>query len=254
MMLLYSSQHTMDTFIFKWWSYILPTEALLAFGAMICFNIDAIRQGLLQITMRHSAPAEGVFLSHDWGTDGLGRSNHERVGQINAALQARGLRTWFDSERMRGDINAAMTQGIDNSYVVVCCVTEAYMKKAAGEGPHGADDNCAAEFAYALNRKGVARIVAAVMEPRCRDTSMWHGVVGLRLGSRLYVDLSHDTHTEEFANGIDKLVVELAAFAPPPSRSSVSDVKHGAPRPAALVRLYTAPGSNELIEEQAAVV
>jgi hypothetical protein len=53
-------------------------------------------------------------------------------------------------------------------------------------------DNCLAEFTYSLNRKGVEKMIAVVMEPSCRDTSHWQGAVGLRLGATLYVDLSAD--------------------------------------------------------------
>ena len=34
-----------------------------------------------------------VFLTHDWGVD---QANHKRVAQINTALKAKGLITWFD--------------------------------------------------------------------------------------------------------------------------------------------------------------
>ena len=54
-----------------------------------------------------------AFLTHDWGTDREGRNNHTRVARVNAALQRAGLRTWFDEEKMRGDIHARMAEGID---------------------------------------------------------------------------------------------------------------------------------------------
>lgn len=34
-----------------------------------------------------------VFLTHDWGVD---QGNHRRVAEINKALKAKGLTTWFD--------------------------------------------------------------------------------------------------------------------------------------------------------------
>ena len=52
------------------------------------------------------------------------------------------LRTWFDEDRMRGDILAQMTNGIDRSNSVAVFVTPAYLRKAAGEGPRGFNDNC----------------------------------------------------------------------------------------------------------------
>ena len=48
------------------------------------------------------------------------------------------------------------------------------------------------EFAYALNRKGVQKMVAVVMEPRCLQTQSWQGVVGGKLGGRLFYDFVSD--------------------------------------------------------------
>ena len=78
----------------------------------------------------------------DWGTDELGRSNHERVTAVNKALTRAGLVTWFDEERMRGDVVAQMTDGIDKSSLVLVFITKNYIRKVAGLGPKGANDNC----------------------------------------------------------------------------------------------------------------
>ena len=51
-----------------------------------------------------------VFLTHDWGTDELGRDNHSRVAEVNTALKAAGLTTWFDSEKMTGTLMSANLQ------------------------------------------------------------------------------------------------------------------------------------------------
>jgi hypothetical protein len=45
-----------------------------------------------------------VFLSHDWGTDELGRNNHGRVRTINRILKEKGLHTWFDKEELKGNV------------------------------------------------------------------------------------------------------------------------------------------------------
>ena len=125
----------------------------------------------------------------DWGKS---NSNHERVASVNAALKRAGLVTWFDEERMRGDIVWQMTDGIERSSVVLVFVTRNYIQKVAGEGPNGANDNCKAEFDYACNRKGVERMVAVVMEEECADSRTWQGAVGMRLASTLYQNLSGD--------------------------------------------------------------
>jgi len=43
------------------------------------------------------------FLTHDWGNE-LGIDNHARVSKINNYLKSRSLKTWFNSDRMEGNI------------------------------------------------------------------------------------------------------------------------------------------------------
>jgi len=152
--------------------------------------------------------AYDCFLSHDWGTDESGRSNHSRVSRVCAALRSAGLRPWFDEEEMRGDINQRMVEGVEGSGCVVCFVTRNYLRKAWGKGPAGDDDNCKFEFDYACRRKGVARMVTAVMEAGCRNPSAWEGTVGGKLGGKLYIDLSSDDD-DAFAAAVERLVGEV---------------------------------------------
>jgi hypothetical protein len=131
-----------------------------------------------------------AFLSHDWGSDALGRNNHTRVAELNKALKLGGLVTWFDEEQMSGDVNQQMADGIDNSRTVVVCVTRSLNIKVSGQGPRGQNDNCKMELDYALSRKGVENIVTVVMEPEMRDTSLWTSTLGGKLGGKLFIDAS----------------------------------------------------------------
>lgn len=115
-----------------------------------------------------------AFLTHDWGTDKLGRSNHDRVILVNEGLKKSGVKAWLDEERMRGDIVHQMTQGIEDSFVLVVFITENYIMKVAGMGPNGANDNCKVEFDYSVRRLGASMMVPVVMEPSCRDTRKWY--------------------------------------------------------------------------------
>lgn len=217
----------------------------------------------------------------DWGTDRLLRSTHGRVGQVSALLQAEGVQSWYDADQMTGDINRAMTDGIDRSrrallhlhvqdmpmsmcvcvsrvrvhikcrsatrschlsmfihatchaiFIHVCVhvhvgvvrrvhtvlllllhktscrtvivfITSNYLTKVAGDGARGLGDNCLAEFSYAFNRRGVDRMIAVVLEPDCLDTGTWHGPVGLRLSSHLYVIRPRDRLVLLFAFLLD---------------------------------------------------
>ena len=102
---------------------------------------------IVQVAAALTAFEHHGFLSHDWGTDALGRSNHARVVAIKRRLAEEcGLDCWLDEEEMEGDINQAMTDGIDGSATVVVFITERYVMKVAGKGPNGDDDNCKKEL------------------------------------------------------------------------------------------------------------
>ena len=162
------------------------------------------RSGLATIPPRPRKFA--AFLSHDWGIDELGRSNHERVGKVAAELEARGLHVWLDDNEMHGDVNKRMADGIEDSACVVAFVTQRYLVKAGGEGPNGADDNVKFEFDHALRRRGVRRMITVLMEPSCRDPRDWCGVVGGKLGGLLYADLSTD---DRWNDGLDHLAKDI---------------------------------------------
>jgi hypothetical protein len=66
----------------------------------------------------------------------------------------------------------------DASSVFVVFITNEYIRKCA---ECGAEDNCHAEFSYAVQRKGVQKVVAVVMEPELKNTTKWQGPIGLRL-------------------------------------------------------------------------
>jgi hypothetical protein len=62
-----------------------------------------------------------VFLTHDWGEKGV---NHRRVSKVNKILKEKyGLTTWFDEDRMDGDVRTTMTKGIENSMCMVIFIT-----------------------------------------------------------------------------------------------------------------------------------
>lgn len=124
------------------------------------------------------------FLSHNWGEKHI---NHQHVQKINVALQKRGLNTWFDENKLDGNIRYKMAEGIDNTKCVVVFVTKEYRDKVNGLDMK---DNCKYEFAYAMNQLGSQNMVSVVMEAEMRETNKWKGELGAALGSMLFVDLS----------------------------------------------------------------
>jgi hypothetical protein len=148
------------------------------------------------------------FLTHDWGRDEDGRDNHERVDRACHALEAAGLRTWFDAKEMHGEINAKMAEGVDASEVIVVFITKRYCEKVGGKGSNRSDDNCKFEYDLALLKKGVGRMVPVVMERRCRNPKLWSSAVSGKLGPKIHVDMTSDDG-EAFAKAITHLISEI---------------------------------------------
>lgn len=80
-----------------------------------------------------------AFLTHDWGVDELERNNHSRVSKVNKILKEMNIITWFDEERMEGNIRSKMAQGIENTQVAVVFITQRYRDKINGNDNR---DNC----------------------------------------------------------------------------------------------------------------
>ena len=132
------------------------------------------------------SPQSDCFLSHNWGDKNI---NHQRVHKINTELQKRGLKTWFDENKIDGNIRYKMAEGIDNTKCVVVFITKEYRDKVNGLDMK---DNCKYEFSYAMNQLGSQNMVSVVMEPEMRETNKWKGELGAALGSMLFVDFSSD--------------------------------------------------------------
>ena len=199
---------------------VMPTLMLLTLSspAVAAFVRSCLAScGLVQ--HHKGAPKYDLFLSHDWGVDGADRDNHARVRQLNELLRGKGVAAWFDEEQMAGNVVDRMTEGIDRSTCVLVCVTSAYIKKVAGQGPRGSDDNCKREFEYACLRKGVEGLVAVVMEDAAKTPADWLGPVGFNLGTTLYVDASADD-LEAAAEDVRARLARLADEAHMESRGA----------------------------------
>ena len=110
-------------------------DAVEQHGRSSCLLQRGSAAWLLELVGRGQDEEYSCFLSHDWGADEFGRSTPQcRVRCISEAPAA-GLTTWFDADRIQGDMNAAMCDGIDKSRTVVVFITRNYLTKAAGLGP-----------------------------------------------------------------------------------------------------------------------
>ena len=128
------------------------------------------------------------FLSHNWGRDTNNRDNHNRVRLINEALKKRGLVTWFDADRMTGDVLTRILEGLENTSLVLIFVTERYREKI--NGPDGRDF-CKVEYEKTFRSFGPQKMLPVVMEPAMLDSSEWKGLLSIIQGN-LYIDFSED--------------------------------------------------------------
>lgn len=118
--------------------------------------------------------------------------------------------TWFSGDSVEGDVIDKVCSGIDESEVVVVCISQAYLDKVGGK--HGPLDTCKKEFEYAERTKGVDKLVAVVMDPAVRNPREWRGGVGMVLGSHPFKDLSMDESEATWEANLNGLYMELMAL------------------------------------------
>ncbi|KDO18233.1 hypothetical protein SPRG_16337, partial [Saprolegnia parasitica CBS 223.65] len=178
-----------------------------------------------------------VFLSHNWGHDELGRDNHARVANINAFLRQKysEIKTWFDQDKMHGNILKAMAHGIEESQIVLIFVTQLYQTKVNGDN---ANDNCQLEFGMAKTTQTAQWMIPVIMDPCMKTPRHWCGQFKLVLANQLYVDLTSD-EDDAFITGcntllqrIDGLLLKLGrpSVLPPTHRSSQETQAPSSPR------------------------
>jgi hypothetical protein len=136
-----------------------------------------------------------AFLSHDQGGGPeAGVDYHERVGKINKLLKKENWKTYLPSHKSTA---LEVTTGIDASAFVLVFVTKRYVANQ--------EDNSG--FLYAARRKGVDKMIAVVMEKQCQDQSDWTGILGLKLGNHIYIDMSDD----DFENGLQLGIMNITS-------------------------------------------
>jgi len=167
----------------------------------------------------HSAFKYSAYLSHDGARDELKRNHVERVRAVQAALAKAGLAPCLvDAEQSADDVSRPVADGIAQSACVVVFLTESYMKKAAGLGSKGDDDNARFEFNLACSPlKGVAKIIPVVMEPQCLAQTAWQPLFLGKLGGKEYIDLARDNDEaasgeKHFDAGVGRLIASIKAM------------------------------------------
>ena len=124
-----------------------------------------------------------VMISYQW-------DSQEVLIEVKNRLQASGYRVWMDLEQMRGSTLEAMAKAVENSSVVLVCVSERYK-----ESPNCRSE---AEYAYQLRKD----IIPLMMQRKYRGD----GWLGMLVGTKLWFDFNSQQSIEP---SVTKLIKEL---------------------------------------------
>ncbi|XP_073253469.1 uncharacterized protein [Porites lutea] len=124
-----------------------------------------------------------VMISYQW-------DSQEMLVEVKNRLQASGYRVWMDLEQMRGSTLEAMAKAVENSSVVLVCVSERYK-----ESPNCRSE---AEYAYQLRKD----IIPLMMQRKYRGD----GWLGMLVGTKLWFDFNSQQSIEP---SVTKLIKEL---------------------------------------------
>ncbi|KAH9255555.1 hypothetical protein BASA81_006385 [Batrachochytrium salamandrivorans] len=142
-----------------------------------------------------------AFMSHNWGEHNV---NHKRVQGIVKEFRNKGWPMWFDDERLTGQVDAQITNGMDESVAFVVFITKAYVEKVKSGGK-GTQDWCHFEFNYATLHKS-KKMIAVVMEKEMLDLTEWKGPVGGTFGRVIYIDYTSEDKFEWACSELAKAI------------------------------------------------
>ena len=138
-------------------------------------------------TARHLERIEStgnhVMISYQW-------DSQEVLVEVKNRLQASGYRVWMDLEQMGGSTLETMAKAVENSSVVLVCLSERYK-----ESPNCRSE---AEYTYKLGKD----IIPLMMQRNYKPD----GWLGMLLGTKFWIDF-HSKHIVK--TGVTKLIKEL---------------------------------------------
>lgn len=144
-----------------------------------------------------------IFISHAWGDDELERDNHLRAKQIANMLMENNYSVWFDDYDMHGNIDNAIMKGINNSKIVIICLTKKYCDKINNAvNNQFLNDNCYKEWNYCLFRQ--KKIIPVIMEPSMKELYFQDGIIQLYLNNTIFIDYSLTIDINLIVNNLQK--------------------------------------------------
>lgn len=146
-----------------------------------------------------------IFISHNWGLDSIGIDNHKKCKIIADELILRGYSVWFDENDMVKNIDDKIMEGINNSKIVIVCLTEKYCKKIEdGVRYQRINDNCYKEWNYTLLKS--KKIIPIIMEKDLMNKPASQ-IIQMYINSIFYIDMS-----ESINENIELLCKDLKEY------------------------------------------
>ncbi|CAG9461007.1 unnamed protein product [Pedinophyceae sp. YPF-701] len=135
-----------------------------------------------------AATGRHIMLSYEWGSQ-------QKVLLIKNELEKAGYKCWMDVDQMSGSTLEAMAHAVENSEVVLVCVSKRYKESQA----------CRTEAEYAFQQK--KRIIPLLMDPSYRPS----GWLGALLGTKLYFNFGgKGKEVQQRAVGLIKEIGDVA--------------------------------------------
>ena len=153
-----------------------------------------------QSSERIESTGNHVMISYQWDSQKV-------LVELKNRLRASGYRVWMDLEQMRGSTLEAMAEGIENSSVVLICVSERYKNSLY----------CRTEAKYAFHKR--KDIIPLMMQ----RNYMPDGWLGLIVGEKFWHDFQSKHVLEQ---SVTRLIRELGG------RGKELDVTDGPSEPA----------------------
>ena len=136
-----------------------------------------------QSSGRIASTRNHVMISYQW-------DSQEVLVEVKNRLQASGYRVWMDLEQMGGSTLETMAKAVENSSVVLICLSERYK-----ESPNCRSE---AEYTYKLGKDIIPLMMQSNYKP--------DGWLGMLVGTKFWIDF-HSKHVVK--PGVTKLIKEL---------------------------------------------
>ena len=136
-----------------------------------------------QSSERIASTRNHVMISYQW-------DSQEVLVEVKNRLQASGYRVWMDLEQMGGSTLETMAKAVEDSSVVLICLSERYK-----ESPNCRSE---AEYTYKLGKD----IIPLMMQRNYKPD----GWLGMLLGTKFWIDFHSKTVVKP---GVTKLIKEL---------------------------------------------